>query len=89
MFDLFIGKLEGWKYLQRLLNSSLGKKLKSPKTNDCPSGHKIAIFPIIGIGAGGLEGSRENFGISMLAGAGQRGSVVNYRPGVITAISPA
>lgn len=53
MFDLFIGKLEGWKYLQRLLNSSLGKKLKSPKTNDCPSGHKIAIFPIIGIGAGG------------------------------------
>ena len=48
MFDLFIGKLEqGWKYLQRLLNSSLGKKLKSPKTNDCPSEHKIAIFPII------------------------------------------
>ena len=49
---------------------------------------KSPYFPLLESGRA-AEGSRENFGISMLAGAGQRGSVVNYRPGVITAISPA
>ena len=38
-------------------------------------------------GWGAAQG--ENFGISMLASAGRRGSVVNYSPGVITAITLA
>ena len=48
---------------------------------------KSPYFPLLESGRA-AEG-RENFGISMLAGAGQCGSVVNYRPGVITAISLA
>lgn len=48
---------------------------------------KSPYFPLLESGRAGK--ARENFGISMLAWARLRGSVVNYHPGVISAITRA